>query len=317
MTADRLHLVIAAVDDTVPGIRSVTLVRPDGAPLPGYTPGSHVVVHCGGPGGTLANAYSLTGDSVAPESYAISVLHLEDGRGGSRWIHELATGDRVEVTPPRSAFPPVLAARRHLLVAAGIGVTPVLSHVRSAARWGREVEVLYAHRPGRGAHLAELAALAGDALHCFTDRDAFAVHLERTLAAQPIGTHLYTCGPASFMDAVTQAAYRLGWPASRVHLEHFGLADLDEGEPFEAVLTASGRTVAVPSGVSLLDALEAEGVTVPNLCRQGVCGECRIPVRAGTPWHRDLYLSDDEKAAGDTLMCCVSRAAGDRLEIDL
>jgi len=313
VTTDRLSLVVAAIDDTVPGVRSVTLVRPDGAPLPGYTPGSHVTVH----GEGFANAYSLTGDSIDPSSYAISVLLVGDGRGGSRWIHGLVTGDRVEVAPPRSAFPPVMSARRHLLVAAGIGVTPVVSHVRSAARWGREVEVLYAHRPGRGAHLAELADLAGDALRCFTDREVFAAQLERSLAAQPIGTHLYTCGPAGFMDAVTQAARRLGWPASRIHLEHFGLADLDEGEPFEAVLTASGRTVAVPSGVSLLDALEAEGVAVPNLCRQGVCGECRVPVSSGTPWHRDLFLTDDEKAAGDTLMCCVSRATGDRLEIDL
>lgn len=313
MVTDRLRLVVASVRDSAPGIRSVALVRPDGAPLPGFTPGSHLVVH----GEGFANAYSLTGESVAPTAYEISVLHVDQGRGGSRWIHALATGDRVEVAPPRSAFPPVLAARRHLLVAGGIGVTPVLSHVRSAVRWGREIEVLYAHRAGHGAHVDDLIDLAGDAVRCFTDRDAFACQLERSLGAQPIGTHLYTCGPAGFMDAVTQAAHRLGWPASRIHLEHFGLGELDEGEPFEAVLTASGRTVPVPSGVSLLDALEAEGVAVPNLCRQGVCGECRVPVSSGTPWHRDLFLTDDEKAAGDTLMCCVSRATGDRLEIDL
>lgn len=310
---DRLELVVEAIDDAVPGIRSVRLARRDGTPLPGYTPGSHVVVHCDG----VANAYSLTGDSIAPTRYEISVLRIDEGRGGSRWIHALVPGDRVEVAPPRSAFPPVLAARRHLLVAGGIGVTPILSHLRSAVRWGREVEVLYAHREGSAAHLDEVRSLAGDALHCFTDRAVFAAHLTARLADQPIGTHLYTCGPAGFMDAVTQTAGRLGWPASRVHLEHFGLADLDGGEPFEAVLTASGRTIPVPSGTSLLDALEAGGLTVPNLCRQGVCGECRIPVSAGTPRHRDLFLSDDEKAAGSSLMCCVSRAVGDRLEINL
>lgn len=312
-TTARLELAVTAVDDTVPGVRSVRLARPDGAPLPGYTPGSHVVVHCGG----VANAYSLTGDSVDPACYTISVLRIDEGRGGSRWIHALAPGDRVEVTAPRSAFPPVLAARRHLLVAGGIGVTPILSHLRSAVRWGREVEVLYAHRDRGGAHLDDVRSLAGDALHCFTDRATFTDHLLARLTDQPIGTHLYTCGPTGFMDAVTQAAGRLGWPASRIHLEHFGLADLDAGEPFEAVLTASERTIPVPSGVSLLEALESAGVAVPNLCRQGVCGECRVPVSAGTPQHRDLFLSDDEKAAGSSLMCCVSRAAGDRLEIDL
>ncbi len=274
-----LDLVVAAVDDTVPGVRSVRLVRPDGGALPGYTPGSHVVVTCGPPGST-ANAYSLTGDSVAPRAYTISVLRLDAGRGGSRWVHALTTGDRVEVTPPRSAFPPVLAARRHLLVAGGIGVTPILSHLRSAVRWGRDVEGLYAHRPGAAAHL-------------------------------------YTCGPAGFMDTVTLAARRLGWPDERIHVEHFGVDDLDPGEPFEAVLRASGRTVPVPSGTSLLDALEGAGLAVPNLCRQGVCGECRVPVAAGTPLHRDLVLTDAEKAAADTLLCCVSRAADDRLELDL
>jgi ferredoxin-NADP reductase len=311
-----LDLVVAAVDDTVPGVRSVRLVRPDGGALPGYTPGSHVVVTCGPPGST-ANAYSLTGDSVAPRAYTISVLRLDAGRGGSRWVHALTTGDRVEVTPPRSAFPPVLAARRHLLVAGGIGVTPILSHLRSAVRWGRDVEVLYAHRPGAAAHLDDLRDLAGDALTCLTDRSALGDHLERRLADQPVGTHLYTCGPAGFMDTVTLAARRLGWPDERIHVEHFGVDDLDPGEPFEAVLRASGRTVPVPSGTSLLDALEGAGLAVPNLCRQGVCGECRVPVAAGTPLHRDLVLTDAEKAAADTLLCCVSRAADDRLELDL
>ena len=100
-------------------------------------------------------------------------------------------------------------------------------------------------------------------------------------------------------------------------LAHRRVDDLDPGEPFEAVLRASGRTVPVPSGTSLLDALEGAGLAVPNLCRQGVCGECRVPVAAGTPLHRDLVLTDAEKAAADTLLCCVSRAADDRLELDL
>jgi ferredoxin len=136
------------------------------------------------------------------------------------------------------------------------------------------------------------------------------------LADQPIGTHLYVCGPPAFMAEVTAMATALGWPASRIHLERFGIDTLDAGRPFEVTL-ADGQTVTVPSGVSLLEALEDRGFSIPSLCRQGVCGECRIPVSNGDILHRDLYLSDAEKEAGDAMMSCVSRAAGDRLELIL
>lgn len=310
---DRLHLVVSGVRDAAPGIRSVTFARPDGAPLPSFAPGSHLVVECG----AVSNAYSLTGDPVSPATYEISVLELPDGAGGSTWVHRLQVGDRVDALSPRSAFAPVLAARRHVLVAGGIGITPIVSHLRSAVLWGRDVEVLYAHRDGHGAHLDDVVALAGDRAHVFTDRASFGEHLVRTLADQPVGTHLYTCGPTGFMDHVVETARGLGWPDSRVHLERFGAEALDPGEPFDAVLTRSGRTISVAAGTSLLEALEAGGVDVPNLCRQGVCGECRIGLRSGPPRHRDLFLSEAQKAANDTLMACVSRAEGDRLEIDL
>lgn len=310
---DRLNLMVSGVRDAAPGIRAVTFARPDGAALPGFAPGSHLVVECG----PVSNAYSLTGDPVAPLTYEISVLELADGAGGSSWVHRLQVGDSVSVLSPRSAFAPVLAARRHLMVAGGIGITPIVSHLRSAVLWGRDVEVLYAHRAGHGAHLDDVVALAGDRARLFTNRASFTEHLAATLADQPVGTHLYTCGPAGFMDHVVETALDLGWPGSRVHLERFGADALDPGEPFDAVLTRSGRTVSVASGTSLLEALEAGGIVVPNLCRQGVCGECRIGVRSGPPHHRDLFLSETEKAANDTLMACVSRAEGDRLEIDL
>lgn len=314
--SERLALVVTAVDDSVRGIRSVSLAHPSGTSLPGFTPGSHLVVECRTDSTTIANAYSLTGDPIAPATYEISVLAVPGGSGGSRWIHDLAVGDSVRVHSPRSAFAPVLAATRHIFVAGGIGITPIVSHLRSAALWGRDVEVLYASREAQAAHVGDVVELAGDRARIFTDRHAFMADLHATLSDQPVGTHLYTCGPAGFMDVVVEAAFSRGWPPSRVHLERFGIDALDAGEPFDVVLTA-GRTISVASGVSLLDALEAEGLEVPNMCRQGVCGECRVPVGAGTPLHRDLFLSEAEKAAGDTLMACVSRADGDRLEIEL
>ncbi|TPG37241.1 PDR/VanB family oxidoreductase [Mycolicibacterium hodleri] len=308
-----LELVVIAIDDRVPGIRALTLARGDGAPLPSFTPGSHLVVECG----PVVNAYSLTGDGIAPTTYAISVLRCAEGSGGSRWIHgELRVGDPIFAREPRSAFAPVLRASRHLLVAAGIGITPMVSHLRSARRWGRPVELLYVHREGRGAHVDDVDALADDAT-VVTDRAAFARALDRALARQPLGTHAYVCGPTSFMDEVTTRAAELGWPPSRVHVEHFGTEAFDPGEPFEVHLSTTGDSFTVESGVSLLEALQARGHDVPNLCRQGVCGECRITVTAGEIRHRDLYLSEQEQATGESLMCCVSRAAGDRLELAL
>ena len=147
--------------------------------------------------------------------------------------------------------------------------------------------------------------------------EVFLTRIGEALATAPLGTHLYVCGPAPLMDSVVQRAGQLGWPSERVHTERFSAAALDPGEPFEVVLARTGRQVAVPSGVSLLEALESEGVDVPNMCRQGVCGECRVPVLAGRPVHRDLFLGEDERAAGDSIMCCVSRSTGPLLELDL
>jgi dimethylamine monooxygenase subunit B len=308
-----LRLVVVAVDDRIPGIRALTLARPDGGALPSFPPGSHLVLECG----PVLNAYSLTGDGAAPATYSISVLLCPNGSGGSRWLHhQVRPGDVIATRGPRSAFAPALSATRHLLVAAGIGITPMVSHLRSARRWGREVELLYVHRRGRGAHLEEIEALT-DQASIFTDRETFTAATEHALATQPLGTHLYVCGPAPFMADVTAMAADLGWPASRVHVEHFGTEAFDPGEPFEVRLGATGDTFTVDSGVSLLAALLARGVDVPNLCRQGVCGECRIGVVAGEILHRDLYLSERERAAGESMMCCVSRSAGTRLELAL
>ncbi|WP_300385722.1 PDR/VanB family oxidoreductase [uncultured Nocardioides sp.] len=322
MSARPLDLVVAEVTDLVPGVRALALAAADGTALPSYTPGSHLVLQVP-PGAErprgLANAYSLTGDNLHPEAYRISVLRrdpADGGAGGSAWVHTLAVGDPVTSLPPRSAFAPVQPARRHLLVSAGIGVTPLLSHLRSHARWGRDVEVLHLARPGRVAHEQDLRALAGDAVTVLTDRAALLDLLAARLRVQPVGTHLYTCGPAGFMDAVVAAATTAGWPTGRVHLEHFGLEALDPGEPF-TVRVDGGEPLRVPSGTSLLEALEQAGHTVANLCRQGVCGECRLSVAPGSTGlvHRDLFLSDDDKVAGESLMACVSRA--EYLEVSL
>ncbi|MGY2078255.1 PDR/VanB family oxidoreductase [Blastococcus sp. SYSU DS0828] len=308
-----LRLRVAGVRAAAAGIRSVEFVSADGGPLPAFPPGSHVVLHCG----DRRNAYSLTGSGTAPVRYSISVLLCPDGSGGSRWVHELVAGDVVAADGPRSAFAPVATARHHLLVAGGIGITPLLSHARAAVRWKRDFTLLYGYRPGAGAHLDELRELCGPRLEEHPEVAGFVARIEAALASAPLGTHLYACGPAALLDTVLGTAERLGWPEARVHTERFSAAALDPGDPFEVTLVRSGRRVGVPSGVSLLEALEDAGVPVPNLCRQGVCGECRVPVVSGSPLHRDLFLGEAEKVAADSVMCCVSRSTGPTLELDL
>ena len=308
-----LSLVVRRSAPVGEDIREITFVRPDGGILPSHPPGSHVVVECG----DRRNSYSLTNAGAAPREYTIAVLRRAEGEGGSARMHGYRPGDEVVVSAPRSAFAPVSTARGHLLIAGGIGITPMLAHARDAVRWGRDVELLYVHRPEAGAFSGPLAGLLGDRLHRTTNREDFNHLLHKALRSQPLGTHLYVCGPAPLMDDVLTRAATAGWPAERLHQERFVAAELPPGREFIARLVRSGRDLTVPPGTSLLDALLAAGMDVPNMCRQGVCGECRLPVLAGRPEHRDEYLDDEERAAGSNVMACVSRCETDILEVDL
>ena len=312
-TSRQLELVVTDVVLRTPLIKSFTFADPAGEPLPGFVPGSHIVVDSG----VKANAYSLTGSGLNPAAYTISVLRTPQGAGGSAAMHGISVGDPVSVSLPRSAFAPVSTARHHLLIAAGIGITPMLSHARAAQAWGKSASLIYAYRPGAGAHVEDVRALLGNALTECLDRREFKDVLEHALLNQAMGTHLYVCGPADFMADVLARAEDCGWPANRLHSEPFAAPEQDAGRTFTVELARSGRTLTVPAGQSLLEALEAAGTAVPNMCRKGVCGECAIPVLAGRIEHRDLYLTDDEKAANDTAMCCVSRAQDQELELDL
>jgi ferredoxin-NADP reductase len=308
-----LQLEVTDVSPQTESIISITLADPSGAPLPSYVPGSHLVVQYG----SGVNAYSLTGSGNGPTEYTISVLRVEDGAGGSVAMHRLGVGDRVYVSRPRSAFAPASTATHHLLIAAGIGITPVLSHARSAADRGTTSSLIYVYRPGAGAHVEEARDLLGPALTECSDRNSFQKVLAEQLMTQSLGTHLYVCGPAAFMDAVLDQARELGWPPARLHSEAFGAAELEDGEPFTVNLVRSGLKLEVPAGVSLLETLEKAGKTIPNMCRKGICGECVLPVLRGTPQHRDLYLTEQEKSENTTMMCCVSRSEDPELELDL
>ncbi|MDR0280616.1 MAG: PDR/VanB family oxidoreductase [Paucimonas sp.] len=301
---------VAAIRELTPVIREYCLQAVTGE-LPAFSAGSHVQVHL--PNG-LRNAYSLLGDPADTRHYRIAVRHQDNSRGGSRFLHQqLHSGDTLRIGAPANLFPLYSKARQHLLVAAGIGITPFLAHARELLRRGEDFELHYAYRRGSSdAYLDELRALLGPRLHEYPSGsrrfDARALLKDR-----PLGTHVYSCGPRSLLLAVAEQAAAQGWSPRRLHSEAFAAAE--PGQPFSVELQRSGRQLQVGAGQSLLEALEAAGVEIPNLCRGGVCGQCQTPYLKGDVEHRDHVLDATERAS--QLMPCVSRGCGSPILLDL
>ncbi|GGY16445.1 vanillate O-demethylase oxidoreductase [Pseudoduganella dura] len=293
------------------------LVDPDGAALPPFTAGAHVDVHL--PGG-LVRQYSLCNDWRDSSRYVIGVL-LQEG-GGSRAMHALEEGGLVTIGAPRNHFQLDTGARRSLLVAGGIGITPLLSMAECLNILDREFALHYCVRSAAAAAFAgrlREAPFAGRAhLHADDGPASQRLDLPALFAGAGADTHLYVCGPAGFIAMVAEAARAHGIAPERVHVEHFANGGvLADGAAFEVRLAGSGRTVAVPAGQSVVDCLAGHGVEIAVSCRQGVCGSCLTTVLAGEPDHRDCYLTDAERALGDRFLPCCSRSKTPLLVLDL
>lgn len=299
-----LDVKVTAVRQLTPVIREFTFEASEGQ-LPGFSSGSHVQVLMPLGERTLRNAYSLLGDPADSSCYRIAVRLQDDSRGGSRYMHERVTeGDRLQLSRPHNLFPLHSQARHHILVAGGIGITPFMAYIAELQARGASFELHYAFR-GRltDAYVEELAERLGDRLHAYDSSAGKRLDLAALLAGQQLGTHLYACGPHRLLDGLREQARALGWADSRVHWEAF--AAPEPGLPFRVELARSGRHIEVPADLSLLEALEAAGVELPNLCRGGVCGQCATRYLAGAVEHRDHYLDEGQRA--DWLMPCVSR----------
>ncbi|MFC8850227.1 MULTISPECIES: PDR/VanB family oxidoreductase [unclassified Micromonospora] len=309
-----VELVVAARDQVAAEVVALSLGRPGGGDLPGWTPGAHVDLELG-PG--LVRQYSLCGDPADRSALRVAVQREPGGRGGSRLVHErLTVGATVRVHGPRNTFR-LVPARRYLFVAGGIGITPIVPMVAVADAGGADWRLAYGGRSrATMAFAATLRERYGDRVGLHPQDETGLLDLAALLAGPGVGL-VYCCGPEPLVRAVEE--YCRGWPPGCLHVERFTPRGDTGGEEaaFEVVLALSGRTVTVPPGTPILCAVEEAGVQVLSSCREGTCGTCETPVLAGVPEHRDSLLTERERAAGDTMMICVSRARTPRLVLEL
>jgi ferredoxin-NADP reductase len=308
------EVVVAARREEADGVVGLDLALPSGEQLPAWAAGAHIDVEL--PDG-LTRQYSLCGDPAEAGTWRIGVLREPESRGGSRWIaDELAVGTTLRVRGPRNNFP-LLPAARYVFVAGGIGITPLLPMIRAAEAAGAEWELHYGGRTRASmAFLAELAP-HGDRVTLHPQDEVGLLPLAAVLGTPATGALVYCCGPAPLLDAVEEACRP--WGPGALHVERFTAAPVvtdGEDTAFEVVLQRSGITVEVPPELTVLEAVENAGVPVLSSCAEGICGTCETAVLEGEPDHRDSLL-DDERAAGDVMMICVSRCRGPRLVLDL
>ncbi|OZI38833.1 cytochrome [Bordetella genomosp. 5] len=312
-------LIVQAARRVSDDILHLRLAAPDGAPLPRWTPGAHLDVACGDTG--LSRQYSLCGDPAERDIYEIAVLRDPESRGGSHWMHAHAgVGARLRVRGPRNHFRFDEDAEHVVLVAGGIGITPIAAMARRARELGMSYELHYSGSSrARMALLDTLQALHGDRLHVYArDEGARQDFAARHARPRP-GVRIYACGPQRMLDGLAQATAH--WPEGTLSVEHFqstlGVLDPAREHAFEVELKDSGLTLTVPADQTLLAALRGANIDVQSDCEEGLCGSCEVRVIAGEVDHRDVVLTPAERAAGGKMMTCCSRAKQGRLVLEL
>ncbi|NLP65200.1 PDR/VanB family oxidoreductase [Paraburkholderia sacchari] len=308
---ETIEVVVGEAEGGTADTRVLKLVRLDGQPLPAYRPGAHVDVYL--PDG-LVRQYSLCGPNPQAPDYRIAVKRSSESRGGSEWLCSHAgNGSRLRIGMPRHAFGVNDMASHHILVAGGIGVTPILSMAYALQASGKSYQFEYFVRSDadtvfRNEIMASSLA-AQTRIHPALAPQAVRERIARVLAASKAQSHLYVCGPAALMQSTAEQARGVLGDAN-VHMEAFAPPALPAaGERgFAVMLDTCGKTVEVPSGKSVLACLREAGHEIESSCEVGVCGTCMMRVIEGEPDHRDSYLTDDERMAGTYFIPCVSRS---------
>lgn len=317
-----LSVRVACKTAETPDICTFELVAQDGGPLPAFSAGSHIDVQI--PGTDITRQYSLCNDSTESHRYLIGVLRDPASRGGSVAMHDaLVEGQTLHISAPKNHFALAHEAPRSLLLAGGIGVTPILCMAERLAISGATFEMHYCTRSRERTAFYERIARSSFAEQVrfhFDDGDAAQkLDIAKLLSSPSAGVHLYVCGPKGFMDAVLSQARLQGWSEAQLHYEFFSAEVLKSADDasFAVKLASSGRVIPVLADQTVTAALSAAGVLVPTSCEQGVCGTCLTRVIEGIPDHKDMYLTPDEQAANDVFMPCCSRSQTPLLVLDL
>ena len=296
-----------------PGVVSFELRALDSGELPAFTAGAHIDLSL--PNG-LIRSYSLINAQTERHRYVIAVQKDRASRGGSKWVHDsLRPGDVLTINGPRNNFALDEAAEHSVFIAGGIGITPILSMTARLSSLRRGWELIYCARTRAGAAFVD--RLAGNVrLHFDEEAGGTMLDIAAVAGAAPANSHLYCCGPLPMLAAFEAAT--AGLPRQRVHVEYFSAKDAPAvSGGFTVILAKSGREIVVPAGKTILETLLEAGIDIPYSCMEGVCGTCETEVLEGIPDHRDLVLSDAERAANKTMMICCSGAKSDRLVLGL
>lgn len=305
---------VSAKEPAADGVVVVTLEDPTGAAVPQWEPGAHLDLVLG----EVTRQYSLCGNPGDGTSLTVAVLREPEGRGGSAYVHDkLAVGDVIEVGGPRNHFA-LTEAPSYLFVAGGIGITPLRPMLHRVDEQGVPWQLLYGGRTrGSMAFADDLAAAHPDRVQVRPQDEHGILDLATALDAAAPGTAVYCCGPEPLLLAIESACRERDHVT--LHVERFAPKDIGDTEngAFEIELGRSGGVVEVGESESIIDALARRGVEVDFSCREGTCGTCEVAVLGGTPDHRDSVLTDDEQAANDAMMICVSRSCTPRLVLDL
>ena len=318
-TDEVYELRVLARRDEAEGIISLDLAAPEGVTLSAFEAGAHVEVHLE-PG--LARPYSLCGDPADTTRYRLGVLLEAAGRGGSAAVHrELIQGRTIRVSAPRNSFRLVEAARHTVLIAGGIGVTPMLAMAYRLQTLGRAFDLHYCTRSHSRTAFTDDIARASFATRVHIHHDDGPadqrLNLVRDLPAPRPDVHLYVCGPKGFMDWVIGAARAAGWQSECIHCEYFSAEVDTSGGGFTVEARRSGKTFTVAPGQSIAAMMLEAGIDIPLSCEQGVCGTCLVDVIEGTPDHRDQFQTDEERLSNKQITPCCSRSLSPRLVLDI
>lgn len=317
-----LELNIVAVEDLTPRIRQFTLRSPHGGQLPPWTPGAHILVPVELENGHATRHYSLLGDCDARDVYEIAVLRLDDGNGGSRRIHQTyCAGTRLRCELPSNHFELENGDAPCVLIAGGIGITPLHSMAIALTKRGTPFVLHYAARsPRETAFMRDIGDRFGTKANFWhsTGPHPNRLDVNGILGNAPPTSRVYVCGPESLVQAVIESGERHGMPRANIRHELFSpVSGLSRDHAFEVELTREGKVIHVPANQSILDAVLAAGITAEFGCCAGQCGTCAVTVVEGEVDHRDTVLSEEQRTVERRACICVSRAMGPRLVIDL